>query len=517
MIETVYLGGRRSVGFGLEAALPSGLRIVQAGGGDPRPLVLVYHLNARVDDALRSAVGPAALIANDSTPYASAAPLSDTTAALAAAVGARLAPVVLAGFSAGGLATQRLLQLGADPDALVIADGTYATTPEGWADWQRYAGRARAGARTFVASHTSLVVPSSTWHVLSAIAGETLPLGAGVLNRPADAPVLREPFERRQWGNFTVYSYPTQDMAGHQYQGDVVLPAMLREAMANLTVPATSVAVAGTTAGTAALGAAVMAVGASGLAYFLRRSARSANELNERSRPARSAILAGAAVGVPIVVFALWPRSRATVSACAAQAAQPFLIRSNYLATAGGLATAVRYRTEQYGYFAGFGDSQWNPHTPSSYAVDTTFMGLPIRLNHRIVPALKCAEADILQTCGSSYRPTALSGLRPTNTYHGAEVSNHVYGIAIDVDPSLNPCCGCVGHWADDPICKRPSKSEYDRMAMPECWVHAFERHGFYWLGHDPQIRDTMHFEFLGEPAPIDPSVIAANVKRGVV
>jgi hypothetical protein len=36
-------------------------------------------------------------------------------------------------------------------------------------------------------------------------------------------------------------------------------------------------------------------------------------------------------------------------------------------------------------------------------------------------------------------------------------------------------------------------------MAMPECWVHAFERYGFYWLGHDV-LRDTMHFEFLGDP-----------------
>jgi hypothetical protein len=36
-------------------------------------------------------------------------------------------------------------------------------------------------------------------------------------------------------------------------------------------------------------------------------------------------------------------------------------------------------------------------------------------------------------------------------------------------------------------------------MAMPECWVHAFERYGFYWLGHDV-LRDTMHYEFLGDP-----------------
>jgi len=56
-----------------------------------------------------------------------------------------------------------------------------------------------------------------------------------------------------------------------------------------------------------------------------------------------------------------------------------------------------------------------------------------------------------------------------------------------------------VKPWNEAPACKRPAKTEYDRMAMPECWVHAFERFGFYWLGHDV-LRDTMHFEFLGDP-----------------
>ena len=58
--------------------------------------------------------------------------------------------------------------------------------------------------------------------------------------------------------------------------------------------------------------------------------------------------------------------------------------------------------------------------------------------------------------------------------------------------------------WNDAPACKRPGKNEYDHMEMPECWVHAFERFGFYWLGHDV-LRDTMHFEFLGDPDKITP------------
>ena len=100
------------------------------------------------------------------------------------------------------------------------------------------------------------------------------------------------------------------------------------------------------------------------------------------------------------------------------------------------------------------------------------------------------------------------AGIRYKNTYRGGEVTNHIYGIAIDIDPAINTCCGCVPPWNDAPACKKPAKTEYDRMAMPECWVHAFERYGFYWLGHDT-LRDTMK---------IDKTVVPVlTVKRGRV
>ncbi len=77
-----------------------------------------------------------------------------------------------------------------------------------------------------------------------------------------------------------------------------------------------------------------------------------------------------------------------------------------------------------------------------------------------------------------------------------------VYGIAIDVDPNKNTCCMCVAQWGDHPLCQTPVDSIYERMAMPACWVHVFERFGFYWLGRD-RLQDTMHFEFLGDPEHI--------------
>jgi hypothetical protein len=217
---------------------------------------------------------------------------------------------------------------------------------------------------------------------------------------------------------------------------------------------------------------------------------------------AKTALVVGAVAALGVAV--LGRRKSAAASPPAScpieQPPQPFLIRSNYLKDPSMFQRGVQYRTEQYGYFPGFGSSSMNAHPPSYYAIDTTFMGLPVKMNRKVVPALKCVEETIRRECGAGYQPKALSGLRLANTYHGYEVSNHVYGIAIDIDPNLNPCCGCVGHWAQDPLCAKPDTGPYSRMTMPECWVHVFERFGFYWLGHDPSLRDTMHMEFLGDP-----------------
>jgi D-alanyl-D-alanine carboxypeptidase len=196
--------------------------------------------------------------------------------------------------------------------------------------------------------------------------------------------------------------------------------------------------------------------------------------------------------------------SPATASGCNEQGPQDFLVRSNFRkAGPEALERAIQYRTETYGYFKGFGHASRDAQPPSAQVVATTFMDLPVRMHRKVVPALKCVEEEVKRACADHrYTPHALAGIRFRNTYRGGEVTNHIYGIAIDIDPDTNSCCGCVKPWNEAPACKRPAKTEYDRMAMPECWVHAFERFGFYWLGHDV-LRDTMHFEFLGDPARI--------------
>ncbi|HEX3770765.1 MAG TPA: M15 family metallopeptidase [Polyangiaceae bacterium] len=193
----------------------------------------------------------------------------------------------------------------------------------------------------------------------------------------------------------------------------------------------------------------------------------------------------------------------ASTSACNEQAPQEFLIRGHFLKDKTGNERAIQYRTDTYGYFKGYGHPSADAQPPSAQTVTTKFMGLPVRMHRKVAPVLPCVEAEIKATCaGHPYTPQALAGIRFRNTYRGGEVTNHAYGIAIDVDPARNTCCGCVPPWNDAPACKRPGKSEYDHMDMPECWVHAFERYGFYWLGHDV-LKDTMHFEFLGDPDKI--------------
>jgi hypothetical protein len=196
---------------------------------------------------------------------------------------------------------------------------------------------------------------------------------------------------------------------------------------------------------------------------------------------------------------------------CREQPAQEFLLRKGQIAKIGASAEerklieaarkrSIDYRTREYGYFPGFGSRRDNAHPPSFYAKRTKFMGVKVVVHEKVVPALACVEAALKRECADHpYQPKTVGGIRPDNTFKDYEVSNHVYGIAIDIDSHLNPCCHCVGKWSEVDSCKKKVDSPFERMAMPRCWVEVFERYGFYWLGHD-ELEDTMHFDFLGDP-----------------
>ena len=210
------------------------------------------------------------------------------------------------------------------------------------------------------------------------------------------------------------------------------------------------------------------------------------------------------------------PPVQQLASNCTPQPAQEFLVeahlRAKNLSSARAqrqwwatLQRSIRYRTEQYGYYKGFGSMAWNSRSLQSQMHVAKFFGLPVVLHERVIPALRCVELALERDCGDTpYRPRSLAGVRQTNTYFGGDVTNHVYGIALDIDPSVNPCCNCVEPWRSNPRCLG-KKTDFERMAMPRCWVTTFEQYGFYWLGHD-ELKDTMHFEFLGDPARISSS-----------
>ncbi|MCC6556354.1 MAG: M15 family metallopeptidase, partial [Polyangiaceae bacterium] len=190
---------------------------------------------------------------------------------------------------------------------------------------------------------------------------------------------------------------------------------------------------------------------------------------------------------------------------CRVQKPQKFLQRRSFFSKGvmdgAKQAKAARWLAEHYGNVGDDRTRSWNPRGALSQAKTVTFMGLSLTVHEKIAPALACVEKRVRKTCrgAQGYTPRALGGFRGANTYRGAEISNHLFGVAIDIDPDRNPCCGCVDPWPENPLCKLKVKSPYERTAMPKCWIRAFERFGFDWLGHD-ELEDTMHFEFLGDP-----------------
>jgi hypothetical protein len=231
--------------------------------------------------------------------------------------------------------------------------------------------------------------------------------------------------------------------------------------------------------------------------------------LTKRSTNARR-LAALLVVGAGTLVVATLPLvvSEAEAEAagkCRPQKAKSFLIRASYMKGGGSIDAkmhqrSIKYRTLHYGYVEGFGSKDDNEHPPTYYSQATTFFGLPIKLNRKVVPSLKCVEAEIHRACRKTpYEPKGIGGYRDHNTYRGGEITNHLYGIAMDIDVGRNPCCGCVEPWPDHPLCK--NKSIWDKTSMPKCFIDSFEKYGWYWLGRD-KLEDTMHFEFLGDPKP---------------
>lgn len=237
---------------------------------------------------------------------------------------------------------------------------------------------------------------------------------------------------------------------------------------------------------------------------------------------------------------------------CREQAPQDFLIRRNMfrrnshgeptLSTAESrrffdekLRPSILWRTRTYGYASDpvgkqyavvvRGAEKMKPlcdqrplHAATDSIALSSFMGLEVQMHTKVLPALKCVENDIQEKCmveapmcghydqkgickkayTEIYHPKVSYTMRTYNSYGGGEITNHLFGLAIDLDPDRNPCCGCKGPSLENPRCKWKT-ADAARADVPKCWVDSFRKYGFYWLGED-DMGDTMHFEFLGDP-----------------
>ncbi len=226
-----------------------------------------------------------------------------------------------------------------------------------------------------------------------------------------------------------------------------------------------------------------------------------------RQDPSRLRWLLGLLLGGAVLVGYPGPAPAKGRARAKAQHPQSFLKRTSYvrkgMLDAHAHQRALEYRVRTYGHIPGLGMEGLNSQTAASQAVSTQFFGHSLRVHRKIVTPLQAVEQRIAARCAGpkdAYEARHVGGLRTENTIRGGEVSNHLFGIALDIDPERNPCCHCVEKWQAHPKCRLPSKSPYDRAAVTHCWVDAFEHYGFYWLGLD-SLEDTMHFEFLGRPA----------------
>jgi D-alanyl-D-alanine carboxypeptidase len=103
-----------------------------------------------------------------------------------------------------------------------------------------------------------------------------------------------------------------------------------------------------------------------------------------------------------------------------------------------------------------------------------------VTCHRRMIPALRSAMAELQRRrIGHLVDPAEYAGCyAPRRIQPSGTLSLHAWGLAVDLNAASNPVGG---------------ESNQDPRL-----VRAMERHGFYWGGEFPTVRDPMHFEFRG-------------------
>lgn len=117
---------------------------------------------------------------------------------------------------------------------------------------------------------------------------------------------------------------------------------------------------------------------------------------------------------------------------------------------------------------------------PKEYMTNVDFMGKSIEIHKDVAGCLQ-AVADEIKKNNINYVVREAGGRREFDGQIG-DASYHIYGAAIDINPSTNP-------WRDF------SPAPYD---LPTGYRDAFHNHGWSWGGAWGGPYDYMHFEYNG-------------------
>jgi D-alanyl-D-alanine carboxypeptidase len=103
-----------------------------------------------------------------------------------------------------------------------------------------------------------------------------------------------------------------------------------------------------------------------------------------------------------------------------------------------------------------------------------------VTCHRRMIPPLRSALAELRRRgLGHTVEPSEYAGCyAPRRIQPSGTLSLHAWGLAVDLNAASNPLGG---------------ESNQDPRL-----VRTMERHGFYWGGDFPTVRDPMHFEFRG-------------------
>ncbi len=122
-----------------------------------------------------------------------------------------------------------------------------------------------------------------------------------------------------------------------------------------------------------------------------------------------------------------------------------------------------------------------------SQLVEVELQGWPVWVHWRMAPAVERVNERLKEV---SYQID-----EPVDCFFWSEIpgtgvmSRHSFGIALDINPSSNPCCGVTQS------CRCYNDLITD---MPADFVQAFTSEGFEWGGDWSDHPDPMHFEWTG-------------------